>query len=216
TTGRELRAKLDEFEEAGVEGIVLDLRDNPGGLLTAAVEVADAFLSAGTIVSTVGVSSPEEVSRATERYDSIDKPLVVLVDQASASASEIVAGALRNLGRAVLVGRRTSGTGAVQVRHERKGSEKELALKLTIAHYLPPGDVSIQSVGVAPDLETVPVWIGEEYLAYYGRNRFDLLREESLAEHLEYATARAQKTEFGPLYFLEPGSVSTEAASKDK
>src|SRR5690606_41981073 len=104
TTGRELRAKLDEFEEAGVEGIVLDLRDNPGGLLTAAVEVADAFLSAGTIVSTVGVSSPEEVSRATELYDSIDKPLVVLVDQASATPWETAAGAPRTPGPEGVIG----------------------------------------------------------------------------------------------------------------
>lgn len=216
TTGRELRAKLDEFEEAGVEGVVLDLRDNPGGLLTAAVEVADAFLSSGTIVSTVGVSSPEEISRATEHYDFVDKPLVVLVDQASASASEIVAGALRNLGRAVVIGRRTFGKGSVQVLHERKVAETELALKLTIAQYLTPGDVSIQSVGVSPDLETVPVWIGEEYVAYHGRSRFDLLREESLAEHLVSSAARAQKPSFGPLYFLEPGSVGTDGASKNK
>lgn len=227
TTGRELRAKLDEFEEAGVEGVVLDLRDNPGGLLTAAVEVADAFLSSGTIVSTVGVTSPEEASRATELYDFVDKPLVVLVDQASASASEIVAGALRNLGRAVLVGRRTFGKGSVQVLHERKVADTELALKLTIAQYLTPGDVSIQSVGVAPDFETVPVWVGDEYLAYYGRSRFDLLREESLAEHLVSKTAQAQKVAFGPLHFLEPGSVKgggdkdtsereREAKSEDK
>ena len=79
-TGKELRAKLEEFEAAGVEGIVLDLRQNPGGLLNAAVEVADAFLSAGTIVSTVGVSSPREESQADDRYDFPNKPLVVLVD----------------------------------------------------------------------------------------------------------------------------------------
>jgi carboxyl-terminal processing protease len=147
TTGRELRAKLDEFEKDGVEGIVLDLRDNPGGLLNAAVEVADAFLDSGTIVSTVGVSSPREENRADDRYDFPDLPLVVLVDQGSASASEIVAGALRNLGRGVLMGRRTFGKGSVQVLHERKAGDKELALKLTIAQYLTPGDVSIQSVG---------------------------------------------------------------------
>jgi len=209
TTGRELRAKLDEFEKAGVVGVVLDLRDNPGGLLTAAVEVADAFLSSGTIVSTVGVTSPEEVSRATEHYDFVEKPLVVLVDQASASASEIVAGALRNLGRAVVLGRRTFGKGSVQVLHERKVSDTELALKLTIAQYLTPGDISIQSVGVAPDLETIPVWIGEEHIAYFGRGRFDLLREESLTAHLESETAKAQDTAFGPLYFLDQGSVDS-------
>lgn len=214
TTGKELRAKLDEFEKAGVEGIVLDLRDNPGGLLNAAVEVADAFLDSGTIVSTVGVSSPREENRADDRYDFPDLPLVVLVDQGSASASEIVAGALRNLGRGVLMGRRTFGKGSVQVLHERKAGDKELALKLTIAQYLTPGDVSIQSVGVSPDIETVPVWIGKEQIYYFGRGRFDLLREESLAAHLT-SDAKAQSIAHGSLHFLDAGSVmpgKTESA----
>jgi len=206
TTGKELRAKLGEFEKAGVEGIVLDLRDNPGGLLNAAVEVADAFLDSGTIVSTVGVSSPREENRANDRYDFPDLPLVVLIDQGSASASEIVAGALRNLGRGVLMGRRSFGKGSVQVLHERKAGDKELALKLTIAQYLTPGDVSIQSVGVSPDIETVPVWIGKEQIYYFGRGRFDLLREESLASHLT-SNAKTQKIAHGSLHFLDAGSV---------
>ncbi|HWB75896.1 MAG TPA: MXAN_5808 family serine peptidase, partial [Nannocystaceae bacterium] len=194
----------------GVEGVVLDLRDNPGGLLNAAVEVADAFLSSGTIVSTVGVSSPREESSADNRYDFPDLPLVVLVDQGSASASEIVAGALRNLGRAVVIGRRTFGKGSVQVLHDRKVGDKELALKLTIAQYLTPGDVSIQSVGVPPDIETVPVWIGAEHIAYFGRDRFELLREESLSQHLVSSAALHDKTAFGPLYFLDRGSVGED------
>ncbi len=212
TTGRELRKKLDEFESEGVEGVVLDLRDNPGGLLNAAVEVADAFLSSGTIVSTVG-SNPEdrEENAADSRYDFPNLPLVVLVDQGSASASEIVAGALRNLGRAVLIGRRTFGKGSVQVLHERKTADsRELALKLTIAQYLTPGDVSIQSVGVSPDLETIPVYVGKELIQFFGRTRFDLLREESLASHLESSTATTQKIEHGPLYFLDRGSLAPE------
>src|SRR5690606_5660432 len=137
-----------------------------------------------------------------------DVPLVVLVDQGSASATEIVAGALRNLDRAVIVGRRTFGKGSVQVLHDRRVSDTELALKLTVAQYLTPGDVSIQSVGVSPDLETVPVYIGEEYLAYYGRKRFDLVREESLFSHLESTKVQAQAITAGPLYFLQQGSVA--------
>jgi carboxyl-terminal processing protease len=216
TTGKELRAKLDEFEKAQVEGVILDLRDNPGGLLNAAVEVADAFLASGTIVATVGVSSPREENRADDRYDFADLPLVVLIDQGSASASEIVAGALRNQGRAVLLGRRSFGKGSVQVLHERKAGDKELALKLTIAQYLTPGDVSIQSVGVSPDLETIPVWIGEDHVAYYGRERFDLLREESLTAHLESQTAKAQKISYGPLFFLDRGSVEPGKSTGEK
>lgn len=207
TTGKELRDQLTAFEKAGVSGVVLDMRDNPGGLLTAAVEVADAFLDSGTIVSTVGVASAREESKADSRYQFSDVPLVVLVDQGSASATEIVAGALRNLDRAVIVGRRTFGKGSVQVLHDRRVAETELALKLTIAQYLTPGDVSIQSVGVSPDLETVPVFVGDEYLAYYGRKRFDLVREESLSSHLESAKTKQQTITAGPLYFLQQGSA---------
>ncbi|MEZ4450344.1 MAG: MXAN_5808 family serine peptidase [Nannocystaceae bacterium] len=212
TTGKEVRAKLAEFEKEGVRGVVLDMRDNPGGLLTAGVEVADAFLKSGTIVSTVGPSSPREEMRADTRYDFPDLPLVVLIDQGSASATEIVAGALRNLGRAVLVGRRTFGKGSVQVLSDRKVGDKELALKLTIAQYLTPGDISIQSVGVAPDLETIPVYVGEEYIAYHGHKRFDLVREEALASRLTNKKIDAsQKITAGPLYFLGYGSVGDDA-----
>ena len=208
TTGDELRAQLMEFEKVGVAGIVLDMRDNPGGLLDAAVDVADAFVDSGTIVATVGESSPRDESKANANYQFADVPLVVLVDQGSASATEIVAGALRNLDRAVIVGRRTFGKGSVQVLHDRRVSDTELALKLTVAQYLTPGDVSIQSVGVSPDLETIPVYVGNEYLAYYGRKRFDLVREESLSSHLESAKTQAQAITAGPLYFLQQGSVA--------
>jgi carboxyl-terminal processing protease len=217
TTGKELRAKLAEFEKIGVRGVVLDMRDNPGGLLTAAVEVADAFVKSGTIVSTVGSSSPREELAADDRYDFPNVPLVVLIDQGSASATEIVAGALRNLGRAVLIGRRTFGKGSVQVLHDRKLGDKELALKLTIAQYLTPGDVSIQSVGVSPDLETIPVLISKEYVAYHGRKRFDLVREESLAAHLTSSKADpSRKIAAGPLYFLGNYDDTDDAETKKK
>lgn len=216
TTGDELRVQLNEFENAGVSGIVLDMRDNPGGLLNAAVDVVDAFIDVGTIVSTVGESSPRDESKADSRYRFADVPLVVLVDQGSASATEIVAGALRNLDRAVIVGRRTFGKGSVQVLHDRRVSDTELALKLTVAQYLTPGDVSIQSVGVSPDLQTVPVYIGEEYLAYYGRKRFDLVREESLFSHLESSKIEAQAITAGPLYFLQQGSLGATGVAGRK
>ncbi|MCX4240296.1 S41 family peptidase [Paraliomyxa miuraensis] len=206
-TGQELRDKLVEFERQGVEGVVLDLRGNPGGLLNAAVDVADAFLSSGTIVATVGVASPRKETRADDRFDFPNLPLVVLVDQGSASASEIVAGALRNQGRAVLLGRRSFGKGSVQELRDRKVADKELALKLTVAQYLTPGDVSIQSVGVAPDVETIPVWIAKEYVAYFGRERFDLLREESLSDHLESDKAEELRRSPFTLHFLEQGSL---------
>jgi carboxyl-terminal processing protease len=215
-TGQELRDKLSEFERQGVEGVVLDLRGNPGGLLNAAVDVADAFLSAGTIVATVGVASPRKESHADDRYDFPDLPLVVLVDQGSASASEIVAGALRNTGRAVVLGRRSFGKGSVQELRDRKVGDKELALKLTVAEYLTPGDVSIQSVGVAPDVETVPVWVSKDYVAYYGRERFDLLREESLSSHLVSDKAEELRRSPFTLHFLEQGSLDPNKPGSGK
>ncbi|MEE9382735.1 MAG: MXAN_5808 family serine peptidase [Nannocystaceae bacterium] len=207
TTPKELLVKLREFETIGVSGLVIDMRGNPGGLLAAAVEVTDAFLSSGTIVSTVGASESREESKADARYDFPDLPLVVLVNQHSASATEIVAGALRNHDRAIILGRRTFGKGSVQVLHDRRVNNRELALKLTTAQYLTPGDVSIQSVGVSPDLETVPVRISKENVWYYGKKRFDMLREESLAAHLNNSLARRDNSTKGPLYLLDSGSL---------
>ncbi len=213
-TGQELRTKLAQFEQEQVEGVILDLRGNPGGLLNAAVEVSDAFLSSGTIVATVGVASPRKESQADGRYDFPDLPLVVLVDQGSASASEIVAGALRNRGRAVLLGRRSFGKGSVQELRDRKVSDRELALKLTVAQYLTPGDVSIQSVGVPPDLETVPVWVSKEHVQYFGTQRFDLLREESLSSHLESDKVEELKRSAFSVHFLDQGSLDPNEPAK--
>jgi carboxyl-terminal processing protease len=203
TTGSELRAALRDFEKAGVSGVILDMRSNPGGLLDAGIDVADAFLSSGTIVSTVGVGSERTENKAEDRGDFPDLPVVVLVDPSSASATEIVAGALRNHDRAIIVGQRTFGKGSVQVLHNRQSGDEEVALKLTIAQYLTPGDISIQSVGVSPDLETRPVSMGKENIAYFSTKRLDALREESLAQHLDHENARSEEITAGPLFFLD-------------
>ena len=138
-----------------LSGMVLDLRNNPGGLLEQAVDLSDLFLDRGVIVTTVGVgdSMREEKSArwaGTER----DLPLVVLVNGGSASASEIVAGALKNNGRALVAGATTFGKGSVQT---LLNFMDQSALKLTIAQYLTPGDVSIQSIGITPDVDLVPM-----------------------------------------------------------
>lgn len=208
TTASELRKQLNRFQTEGVEGVVLDMRENPGGLLQAAVDVVNSFVDQGTIVATVGASASREENRADGRYKFEPVPIVVLIDESSASATEIVAGALRNLDRAVIVGRRSFGKGSVQVLHDRRLSDKELALKLTIAQYLIPGDVSIQSVGVSPDIETIPVYIGKDFSRYYGRKWIDLVREESLAKHLKHGSARRDAIELPPLYFLQRGSLA--------
>jgi carboxyl-terminal processing protease len=152
STSDELDQALEALHKKGhLKGLVLDLRDNPGGLLDQAAKVADRFLERGVIVATVGGSEPRDEKVAQRHGTEPPYPMVVLVNASSASASEIVAGALKNLDRALIVGETTFGKGSVQLVFPRIGGNA--ALKLTIAQYLTPGDVSIQGVGVTPDIE---------------------------------------------------------------
>ena len=149
-----------EIEAAGgienVDGFVLDLRNNPGGLLSEAISISDAFLDEGEIVSTRGRND-----RDSSRYSATDgdltqgKPLVVLINGGSASASEIVAGALQDHRRAVVVGTKSFGKGSVQTIMPMQGNG---AIRLTTARYYTPSGRSIQSLGVEPDIivEYVP------------------------------------------------------------
>jgi len=162
-TTRDLLGALQrQRTQAGgsLRGLVLDLRSNPGGLLDQAVSVSDLFLAEGIIVKTVGGDRVLEVREAHgDRDDLIALPLVVLVNNNSASASEIVAGALKQNNRALVVGRQTFGKGSVQVLDDFPAPGKagdDLAVKLTIAQYLTPGDVSIQEVGITPDVLLLP------------------------------------------------------------
>lgn len=157
STSEELDDALAALHKKGkLKGLVIDLRGNPGGLLDQAAKVADTFLDHGVIVSTVGASEGREEKRATRRGTEPDYPIAVLVNGSSASASEIVTGALKNQNRAVVVGQTTFGKGSVQLVFPRVTPDGA-ALKLTIAQYLTPGDVSIQGVGVAPDIELDPM-----------------------------------------------------------
>jgi carboxyl-terminal processing protease len=135
---------------ANVNGIVLDLRNNPGGLLNQAVQVADAFLEAGEIVSTRG-RDPARGDRynATPGDMSGGLPIVVLINGGSASASEIVAGALQDHRRAIVVGTQSFGKGSVQTVMPLEG---EGAMRLTTARYYTPSGRSIQSLGISPDI----------------------------------------------------------------
>jgi carboxyl-terminal processing protease len=145
---------VEEFEAAGgadnVNGIVLDLRNNPGGLLTQAIKVSDAFLEEGEIVSTRG-RDPQDGERfnATEGDLTDGKPLVVLINGGSASASEIVAGALQDHRRAVVVGTKSFGKGSVQTVMPLRGDG---AMRLTTSRYYTPSGRSIQALGVSPDI----------------------------------------------------------------
>ena len=183
----ELDAALDDLRaKAPIRGIVLDLRGNPGGLLEQAARIADKWLMDGTIVSTVGASEAREEKRAKAAGTEPPYPLVVLVNGNSASASEIVAGALKNNDRAIIVGQQTFGKGSVQLIFPDVTSEKA-ALKLTIAQYLTPGDVSIQGVGVTPDVALEPMTVDELEMDLVGRK--DGLRERDLSAHLSNSRA---------------------------
>jgi len=152
-TGAQLRKRIERLaaeNKAPLRGAVLDLRSNPGGLLTAAIEVGDEFLDGGVIVSTRGrVKDSEMTFRATPGDLLAGAPMVVLVDNGTASAAEIVAGALKDNHRALLMGRRTFGKGSVQT---VLPLDAEHAVKLTTARYYTPNDISIQAAGIQPDI----------------------------------------------------------------
>lgn len=153
TTASELSLAVDELQEAHggmLRGMVLDLRNNPGGVLDAAVDVSDLFLDSGVIVTAEGRSPDSRFSRSAHRGDILDgAALVVLVNGGSASASEIVAGALQDHNRATIVGTSTFGKGLVQtVMPLSKGR----AIKLTTSRYFTPSGDSIHGVGIEPDV----------------------------------------------------------------
>ena len=153
TTARELSRALDDLadeNEGMLDGLVLDLRNNPGGVLDAAVDVSDLFLDDGVIVSADGRSAESRFVRSAHRGDILDgSGMVVLVNEGSASASEIVAGALQDHGRALVVGTSTFGKGLVQtVMPLSKGR----AIKLTTSRYYTPSGDSIHGTGITPDV----------------------------------------------------------------
>lgn len=150
-TGGELRRSLKNLTSKGdVKGLVLDLRNNPGGVLQSAVEVADSFLTDGLIVYTKGrLPNSEMRFNASATNPGKDIPLVVLINGGSASASEIVAGALQDRGRAVIMGTDSFGKGSVQT---VLPLNNDRALKLTTALYYTPNGRSIQAQGIVPDI----------------------------------------------------------------
>jgi carboxyl-terminal processing protease len=147
--GRWVRARVADAESRHLRGLILDLRGDPGGLLDEAVETSSAFLADGPVVTY------EQRGHARQVLDALGGgnmgiPLVVLVDGGTASAAEIVAGALQDRGRAVIIGARTFGKGSVQAPSQLSDGS---ALELTVGHYLTPSGRSLDGVGIVPDLE---------------------------------------------------------------
>jgi carboxyl-terminal processing protease len=183
----DMQRELARLHQQGMRGLVLDLRDDPGGLLDQAVRVADAFLETGTIVTTES-TDPEQRDEKVARREGTEPnyPMIVLVNGGSASASEIVAGALKNHDRALIVGETTFGKGSVQVLYDYDDGS---ALKLTIAQYLTPGDVSIQGVGITPDIQIEPMTVDREEMDLTVDQQY--LRESDLSSHLTNESAES-------------------------
>ena len=154
STGKDLSRALKQFRDQKVTSTILDLRNNPGGLLTSAVEVSEQFVGAGKLIVSIKSrdgKKDEYVSRSKDQQE--DHPMIVLVNEGSASASEIVAGALQDWGRAVVIGTTTFGKGSVQtILPLGDGS----GLRLTTAKYYTPKGRSIQSTGITPDIVVKP------------------------------------------------------------
>ena len=153
TTSRDLNKAIKELEKDKVVGYVVDVRNNPGGYLTAAIDVSDAFLDSGEIVSTRGKEKTDIERVFAKPGDAVNgKPIVVLINHGSASASEIVAGALQDNGRGLVMGSQSFGKGSVQ---QQKPLGDGTAIHITIARYYTPSGRSIQNEGITPDIEVL-------------------------------------------------------------
>jgi carboxyl-terminal processing protease len=151
TTALDLDRALWQLHRSGMKSLIIDLRGNPGGLLTASVEAADRFLEAGTIVSTKGRNPQEDFTYTAQRPGTWNLPLVVLIDGESASASEIFAGAMRDHNRATIIGERSYGKGSVQgIFPVNIGGT---GIRLTTAKFYSPRGQGYSKVGVEPHLE---------------------------------------------------------------
>nr|HID58669.1 S41 family peptidase [Desulfobacterales bacterium] len=217
-TDKEVEAALRKLESGRepMHGLILDLRDNPGGLLEQAVNVSDIFLEEGRIVSIMGrVKTHNKVFMAHPNRIKHNYPMVVLINGGSASASEIVAGALQDHGRALILGTTSFGKGSVQaIERMRDGS----ALKLTIARYYTPKGRSIQAEGIKPDIMVEKRWVEEEKKTQTHR-----LREKDLKNHIapvpesEPEEGKKDVNEKEMRKFSEPGvpKISKELLKRD-
>ena len=184
TSGKDFKDALKSLQQEGpLKGVIIDLRNNPGGLVPASVEIADAVLDSGTVVYTEGrLPSANTRFEATEGDLIAGTPIVVLINGGSASASEIVAGALQDHQRAAIIGTQSFGKGSVQTVIPLGDGR---AVKLTTARYFTPSGRSIQAEGIVPDIVVEPA----EIRRYTKRKQ---LREADLEGHLEQADSKLE------------------------
>ncbi|MFQ5949930.1 MAG: S41 family peptidase [Nitrospiria bacterium] len=175
-TATDLRKAISKLRDTNMHSLILDLRNNPGGLLNSAVEVSEQFMDSGKLIVTIKSRDGKKDEYISGKASTLGEiPLIVLVNEGSASASEIVSGALQDWGRAVVVGTQTFGKGSVQtILPLSDGS----ALRLTTAKYYTPKGRSIQNLGIDPDIIVAPATVRE------AANR-PIIREKDLERHLE-------------------------------
>ncbi len=180
-TAKRFQEALSDFKKKNFTGLIIDLRNNPGGLLTAAVDVADKFIDSGVIVSTKGrIAAQNSEHKASWIKTTMPKniPIVVIVNKGSASASEILAGALKDNHLAYIIGQNTYGKGSVQQMIPLSDTD---GFKLTIARYYSPSDSNIDKIGIPPDLEvTYPAFTEEQE-----KNFAKLMEEDAIHKYVE-------------------------------
>ncbi|MDH3360443.1 MAG: S41 family peptidase, partial [Desulfobulbaceae bacterium] len=191
-TSRDLKEALDKLgKDKKLQGLILDLRNNPGGLLDQAVQVSDLFLDEGVIVSTEGrIKEQNMIFEAhSDKNNSYDFPMIVLVNEGSASASEIVAGALKDHKRALVLGAQTFGKGSVQTIIPMADGA---GLRLTTARYFTPNGTSIQATGITPDILVATV-IPDNNPEEKDKKQPLFLREKDLKHHMENGNGTEEK-----------------------
>src|SRR5437660_5662458 len=198
-------------DTGGLQGLVLDLRNDPGGLLTQAVRVADLFLESGLIVYTDGrLENQKQKYFAHKPGTWGDFPMVVLVNGGSASASEIVAGALQDHKRAIILGTQTFGKGSVQT---ILPLDDNSALRLTTARYFTPSGRSIQATGIVPDIVMDNVLMTRA--ASGGKSAAQMLREENLPRHFEQKQKPQQNSQPGEIESQPPPAAPEEVPPEE-
>jgi carboxyl-terminal processing protease len=197
-TASDLETALKKLDEKKINSLIVDLRNNPGGLLNSAVDVAGEFLPEGKLVVYTKTRSGEKTEFDTEGNQLATQPMIVLVNEGSASASEIVAGALKDWNRAVILGTQTFGKGSVQTVIPLSDGA---GLRLTTAKYYTPKGISIQNTGITPDIVV-------KLEAKDGEKEHPVLRERDLARHLQNEQTGKTKPE-------EVETVPLEVGEKD-
>ena len=214
STGEEVRQHLAALHKAmpKMKGLVFDLRNNSGGLLEQSIAVAEQFLKKNdTIVSVEGATKADR-SSTKARIDGTERdyPIVILINEGTASASEIVSGALQFHDRAVIVGERSFGKGSVQI---LKDNSDGSAIKITSAQYLTPGDISIQGVGIVPDIQLLPTFVSEkDPVSLYESQKIQ--REDDLNQSL-HSSKTIQRTSSQFLHYIFKEAEEDEKKAKE-